>query len=138
MSVAPGQTLLHYRLLDKIGAGGMGEVWLARDTTLDRDVAVKILPEALSNKLCSLMPHVDRLCMVAEMTLDRSGHVEKTELYDAVMNSHARLTYTRVAKPIEGEPDEEQQPHECSGKGQKAIKPVCSHGASSRWMVRRH
>ncbi|HJQ98377.1 MAG TPA: protein kinase [Candidatus Polarisedimenticolaceae bacterium] len=49
MSVTPGKTLLHYRLLDKIGAGGMGEVWLARDTTLDRDVAIKILPEALSN-----------------------------------------------------------------------------------------
>ncbi|MCK6548691.1 ribonuclease R, partial [Myxococcota bacterium] len=71
------------------------------------DRAIPMLPEVLSNGLCSLKPHVDRLCMVVELTLDRTGHVEKTELYDAVMRSHARLTYTRVAKALEGEPDEE-------------------------------
>ena len=48
MALQPGQMLSHYRLAEKIGEGGMGEVWRATDTTLDRSVAVKILPESLS------------------------------------------------------------------------------------------
>ncbi|MDH3728173.1 MAG: protein kinase, partial [Myxococcales bacterium] len=48
MPIEPGQQLLHYRLLEKIGEGGMGVVWKALDTTLDREVAIKILPDAFA------------------------------------------------------------------------------------------
>jgi serine/threonine-protein kinase len=46
--IEPGQQLLHYRLIEKIGEGGMGVVWKAIDTTLDREVAIKVLPQAVS------------------------------------------------------------------------------------------
>ncbi|MEE8410927.1 MAG: protein kinase, partial [Acidobacteriota bacterium] len=48
MAIEAGQQLLHYRLIEKIGEGGMGVVWEAVDTTLDREVAIKILPDAFS------------------------------------------------------------------------------------------
>ena len=48
MSLAPGQTLAQYRLAGKLGEGGMGIVWEAVDTALDRPAAIKVLPDALA------------------------------------------------------------------------------------------
>ena len=57
---------------------------------------VPMLPELLSNGLCSLNPHVDRLCMVCEMTISEQGRLSGQKFYEAAMHSNARLTYTKV------------------------------------------
>jgi ribonuclease R len=58
---------------------------------------IPMLPEELSNGLCSLNPEVDRLCMVCDMAVSAKGEVKHYKFYPAVMHSHARLTYTLVA-----------------------------------------
>ncbi len=60
-----------------------------------------MLPEVLSNNLCSLNPNVDRLVMVAEMTIHESGRIMDFEFHEAVIKSHRRLTYTQVHKVME-------------------------------------
>ncbi|MGQ0579942.1 MAG: ribonuclease R [Betaproteobacteria bacterium] len=62
---------------------------------------IPMLPEVLSNGLCSLMPKVDRLCMVCEMDISVRGDISAYRFYRAVMHSRARLTYTRVAQVLE-------------------------------------
>ncbi len=57
---------------------------------------VPMLPEALSNELCSLKPQVDRLCLVCEMAISAKGRLGKFQFFEGVMRSSARLTYTRV------------------------------------------
>jgi ribonuclease R len=63
---------------------------------------IPMLPEALSNELCSLKPEVDRLTMVCEMEISPSGAVRHYQFYPGVIHSNARLTYTRVAAVLEG------------------------------------
>ncbi|MFN7098306.1 MAG: ribonuclease R, partial [Gammaproteobacteria bacterium] len=62
---------------------------------------IPMLPEILSNELCSLNPKVDRLCMACEINLTKTGEVKNYQYYNAVMCSKARLTYTDVAEIIE-------------------------------------
>ncbi|WP_427978397.1 ribonuclease R [Agarivorans sp.] len=67
------------------------------------DQVIPMLPEQLSNGLCSLNPNVDRLCMVAEMTISAAGRLSGYKFYEAVMHSHARFTYNKVAAILEGD-----------------------------------
>ena len=67
---------------------------------------VPMLPETLSNGICSLNPKVDRLCFVCDMQVGVDGQVGKSKFYEAVMHSHARLTYTQVWQAV-GEGNEE-------------------------------
>lgn len=64
------------------------------------DRVIPMLPEKLSNGLCSLNPDVDRLCMVCEMIIAPNGEMLKFEFFEGVMRSHARLTYELVAELI--------------------------------------
>lgn len=64
---------------------------------------IPMLPEALSNGLCSLKPRVERLTLVCELTLDHNGLITRSKFYRAVICSSARLTYTEVAKVLEGD-----------------------------------
>ncbi len=69
-----------------------------------------MLPERLSNGICSLNPSVDRLCMVADLVVDAKGETKSAEVYEGVMRSAARCTYNEVARVLDGEkvPDRER------------------------------
>jgi ribonuclease R len=87
--------------------------YVTQNSALDKEAArrgnsvyfpgkvVPMLPEALSNGLCSLNAHVDRLCMVAEIVISKEGKITRSRFYRAVIHSHARLTYTQVAHWLE-------------------------------------
>jgi len=64
------------------------------------DYVVPMLPEKLSNGLCSLNPAEDRLCMVCEMQISEQGEITGYQFYEGIMHSHARMTYTQVAQII--------------------------------------
>ena len=77
---------------------------------------IPMLPEELSNELCSLKPAVDRLCMVCDMAITGSGEIRGYRFYPAVMHSRARLTYTQVWEWI-------SQPATVTDKTAKALLP---------------
>jgi len=70
-----------------------------------------MLPESLSNGICSLKPHQDRLVMVAELLIDTEGQTVSADFYPAVINSHARLTYTQVACVLDSPRKSNIEPH---------------------------
>ncbi len=86
--------------------------YVTPDSALDREArnrgnsvyfpgrVIPMLPETLSNGLCSLNPKVDRLCMVCDMRISAAGKITRSSFYQAVMRSHARLTYDQVAAAL--------------------------------------
>tara|TARA_R110001583_G_scaffold296_4_gene2680 strand:+ start:4468 stop:6885 length:2418 start_codon:yes stop_codon:yes gene_type:complete len=79
---------------------------------------IPMLPEKLSNGLCSLKPDVDRLCMVCEMTVSSTGELSSSKFYPAVMRSHARFTYSKVAAILDAKDSKANEESETSKEGQ--------------------
>ncbi len=83
------------------------EAYERGNSTYLPNFVVPMLPENLSNGLCSLNPHVDRLCMVCEMLIDYQGDVIEKDFYEGVMQSKARVTYGEAQEVIDGNVPEE-------------------------------
>ncbi|MEO0368273.1 MAG: ribonuclease R, partial [Pseudomonadota bacterium] len=79
------------------------EAWQRGTSVYFPSEVIPMLPEKLSNGLCSLNPHVDRLCFTCEMQIDAQGEIVSYDFVQAVMHSKARLTYTQVAAYMGGE-----------------------------------
>ncbi|MCK2184801.1 ribonuclease R [Halomonas getboli] len=82
---------------------------------------VPMLPELLSNGLCSLNPDVDRLAMVCEMNISQKGAISRYRFYEAVFRSHARLTYNKVASILD---DEDEQGDALREQYSELVKPL--------------
>ncbi len=78
------------------------EAYLRGNSVYFPGKVIPMLPEHLSNGLCSLNPHVDRFCMVCDMEITAEGDIKKYQFYPGVMNSKARLTYNLVAAALDG------------------------------------
>lgn len=74
------------------------------------DRVVPMLPEALSNELCSLKPKVDRACLAVHMWIDKDGALKRHKFVRGLMKSAARLTYEQVQAARDGAPDDETGP----------------------------
>jgi len=78
------------------------EAWNRGTSVYFPGAVIPMLPEALSNELCSLRPAVERLVLVCDMVVTQEGKVKHFSFYDAVIRSQARLTYTLVAAMLDG------------------------------------
>jgi ribonuclease R len=78
------------------------DAYLRGTSTYFPNFVAPMLPEKLSNELCSLKPNVPRLALVAEMNLDFQGQLQATEIYEAVIQSQARVTYGEAQEILEG------------------------------------
>lgn len=78
------------------------EAYTRGTSTYFPNFVIPMLPEVLSNELCSLKPNVYRLCCVADMKVDFQGNVTHSEFYEGIMKSHARVTYGEAQEVIDG------------------------------------
>ena len=97
--------------------------YVSHDDALDREArgrgnsvyfprrVIPMLPERLSNDLCSLNPQVERLCVICDMEVTVEGEITRYKFYPALMLSHARLTYTAVAQMMDDPNGEAVKPH---------------------------
>ena len=109
MTIAPGARLGPYEVVSRLGAGGMGEVWRARDTRLGREVAIKVLPERLGGDAKALLRFEREARAVAALSHpnilaihdfgdDRGIHFAVTELLDG-QTLRDRLNRERPRSP---------------------------------------
>ena len=77
------------------------------NSTYFPNLVIPMLPEILSNELCSLRPNVPRLAVVADMHLSSTGELVDSSFYEAVIRSHARVTYGQAQEVVDGNPPEE-------------------------------
>jgi ribonuclease R len=78
------------------------DAYMRGTSTYFPNFVAPMLPEALSNELCSLKPNVNRLSLVAEMNFDFQGEMQNTKFYEAVIRSQARVTYGEAQEVIDG------------------------------------
>src|SRR5579859_3917648 len=99
MTLAPGTRLGPYEILAPIGAGGMGEVYKARDTKLDRHVAIKVLPEALANDLERLARFEREAKVLASL-----NHPNIAQIYGIEESNSMRALVMELVpgKPLQG------------------------------------
>lgn len=86
------------------------EAYLRGNSVYFPDRVVPMLPETLSNELCSLRPKEDKACFAVHIWLDKKGRLKKYEFVRGIMQSIERLTYSQVQKAMDGTPDEQTAP----------------------------
>ncbi|MBX3707197.1 MAG: ribonuclease R [Pseudomonadales bacterium] len=116
----------------KAGAPLDQSAWERGTSVYLPDRVIPMLPEALSNGLCSLRPHEPRLALVCEMRVTPRGNVTKFEFYEAVIRSWQRLTYTRVQEFLDAGALDVEAPVQASLRELKAVYDVLRSAREAR------
>ena len=126
-----GKTLSHYRIVEKIGEGGMGEVYRARDTKLDRDVALKVLPEAFTSDPDRLARFEREAKVLASLNHPNIGHIYGLEEAGGVKALVLELVEGRRWRPASRRaPFRSTKPCQSPSRSPKPLKPRMSRASS--------